>query len=172
MAYIATMESLAMITSHDQVPQASNTALAASEDVALDQAISLVVSTLFDEHSSKREVLLTRSMFLPVARVTLVPRDRPILASIIDVDEFFLIREKLFFGNGKWCEAFRVHDEGTTGDVRVHVNVYSVGSRSSLHRTADILFAVKAMAGRWVIRSCNVVFDEELNSKSPVTLVS
>ena len=151
-----------------------NAAVGASQNAALDRLICFVVSTLFDEKSNKRELMISRSMFMPIARVTLIPRDRPMLASIIDIDELFRLREKLFFGTGKWIEAFRLHEEGAD-DIRVHVNVSTDSNPMScvLPRSADILFSVKTLSGgKWIIRSCNVVYDEARNARSPVTLIS
>lgn len=148
--------------------------VSASRNAALDHAVSFVVDTLFDEKSSKRELLLLKTLFLPVVRITVVPRGRPILASIVDIEELFRIKAGLFSGSGKWIEAFRVHEDGATDEsVRVHVNVSTQGGIGAMPRTADVMFAAKAVdAGRWVIRSCNVVYDEKASARSPVTLVS
>ena len=75
-------------------------------------------------------------------------------------------------GTGKWIEAFRLHEDGAGEDsVRVHVNVST--QIGPMPRTADVMFAAQSVdAGRWIIRSCNVVYDENTRCQSPVTLVS
>jgi hypothetical protein len=165
---VLVMNGAARLTSKGCVDSVS-----ASKNGVLDHAITFVVNILFDEKSSQRELLLLRTLFLPIARITLIPRDRPILASIIDLDELFRVRSSLFLGFGKWREAFRLHEETSSDCIRVSVNVRSEGNISTLPRTADILFSVKMIgSNRWVIRSCNVVYDENTNTRSPVTLVS
>jgi len=135
----------------------------------LENVVTFVVTTLFDEHSSRRELSMIHSFFLPIARITVVPRGRPILASVIDVEELFRLRPSLFFGQGRWGESYRTQEQGESQNFRVQVNMQSFAAAGAL-RSADLLFAFKVVNQRWLIRSCNLVYDEGINSRSPVTL--
>jgi hypothetical protein len=140
-------------------------------DDAMASTIGFLLEGLLDTSTNGHQIKLIRSLFIPIARVTLVPRDRPMLAGSVDVDDFLARRHEVFGRLGVWAECFRTNEADERGGMRVHTNVRISDASSRGGRTIDFMIATRmSTRGRVIVRTMTVVYDEEHNSVSPITI--
>jgi hypothetical protein len=138
---------------------------------ALDQAVSFILTTTFDDRRSKLEARLACGMFSTEASVVLVPRGRPTLAYAVDVGTFLAKdREVLKYKKG-WRESSRQHELPDQGNDKARISVQITLDADDHARFVEATFFVlNAFSPARQFSACTLVYDEAYDERSPATL--
>jgi hypothetical protein len=170
----ATIDSGRAVSSAPSVHRAETNAEAMAGQVRmLDPAVSFVLNVLFDRNRAKVEVRIARALFRPSASIVLIPRDRPTLACVVGVDEFFAADRDILQCEDGWEETLRIHDPcvdpGARARIRAHI-LMDARISPAKPRRIDVIFALRNVSTAQRIHSCTIVYDETPRLRSPVTL--
>lgn len=139
----------------------------------VDAAVSFILNVLFDSNRSKAEIRIARAMFRPGASIVLIPRNRPVLACPVGVDEFFAADKSMLSYEESWEESWRVHDPCVDAAARSRICAHilldpNVDPERARH--TEVVFALRNASIGQRIHSCTIVYDEAPRSVSPLTM--
>jgi len=146
---------------------------------ALNETLSFLLEVMFTPKSSKLERRIAQAMFHPFAHVVVIPRHRPTLARSMKIDEFLSSDREAIKCENSWAETMRVQEPHW--DSPFHEDIGAVRIRSIIAvdpqvtgmntRNAEVLFVIGMVAGKQLIQSFTLVYDEmTASSRSPITL--
>lgn len=139
----------------------------------VDAAVSFILNVLFDSNRSKAEIRIARAMFRPSASIVLIPRDRPVLACPVGVDEFFAADKSMLSYQESWQESWRIHDPCVDAAARSRICAHIVLDPNldpEKARRTEVIFAIRNASIAQRIHSCTIVYDEAPRSISPLTM--
>ena len=139
----------------------------------IDAAVSFILNVLFDSNRSKAEIRIARAMFRPSASIVMIPRNRPVLACAVGVDEFFAADKSMLSYEESWEESWRIHDPCVDAAARSRICAHILLDPNldpEKPRRTEVIFALRNASIAQRIHSCTIVYDEAPRSVSPVTM--
>src|SRR5690242_18422852 len=146
---------------------------AIDEHNTIDAAVSFVLNVLFDGNRSKAEIRIARAMFRPSASIVMIPRNRPVLACAVGVDEFFAADKSMLSYEESWEESWRIHDPCVDAAARSRICAHILLDPNldpEKPRRTEVIFALRNASIAQRIHSCTIVYDEAPRALSPVTM--